>query len=93
MIILDEDYFITNDQCCWNLEKYQVVKEGKNAGNKVAKVVGYYASLERALKAYRDQLVKAGISGAVRSLEQAIEAIRDINDKVDKRIEDATGGM
>ena len=85
MIKLPDNYRILVDSTSYNLYRYYG-KVDKN-GQDIRAPIGYYTTLQGALKGFRDELVKRRLSSGEYSVYEAIEAIRDIDNSVKEYID------
>jgi len=92
MIELFDGYRIIPDECSYMLVKYfgeKVYSDGKL--RKHQNIIGYYSTVQNALKALAKELARERLSEAVVGLSGAIEAIDESNKRVEKYIESEIG--
>lgn len=92
MIELFDGYRIVPDDYSYKLVKYagdKVYADGKT--RKVQKVIGYFPSVESALKSLAKELAREKVSASVGGLTEAIGAIVESNRRVEKYIESEIG--
>lgn len=85
MIKLPDNYRILVDSTSYNLYRYYG-KVDKN-GQDIRTPIGYYTTLQGALKGFRDELVKRELNRGEYSVYEAIEVIRDIDNSVKEYID------
>lgn len=83
IITLDERYYIDVDPYNWILKQVKVTADttstgrpNKRAGQRCDVVIGYFPSLEQALNAYAEQILKESVSGSVAELN--IDGVKSI---------------
>ena len=59
MIILNENYRIESDECCFTLKERKVAKSGKAEGEERWEPISYSRDLSGALVSYRNRRIKA----------------------------------
>ena len=93
MIILDNKYRINVDDRNYTLITVKKINKGKNAGQEKCSVVGYYGTLQGALKAFIDRKRVDSLKGLDISLSEAINKIIE-SDRIAKGIiENAIPGV
>ena len=91
MIELENGYVIGVDSYSYALMKNTGIS--KKTGEKVYTYCGYYKDLNGALKAYRDERVRARLRDGSMDLAEAIRRIKETNTAVDRSIKRAIGGQ
>ena len=89
MIILDNKYRIDVDDRNYTLMTVKKIKEGKNAGQEKCSVVGYYGTLQGALKAFIDRKRIDSLKGLDISLPEAINKIIESDKRAKSIIKNA----
>lgn len=84
-IQLDDTHSLVSDSMNYVLQRRGIVKEGKNKGNETFTPIGYFSTIENALKAYKQTLIRKADITTINELLIAIKTI-------DKHIEDILGG-
>lgn len=88
MIKITGDYVIlvNEDEYTAAIDKHKVDKKGTH----VYKVLGYYSSLNNALKGAYNHMLKAGLMEKDLNLSEAIEIVqnvtKELNDKIDGKV-------
>lgn len=59
MIIINENYRIESDECCFTLKERKVAKSGKTEGEERWESIAYSRDLSGALMSYRNRRIKA----------------------------------
>lgn len=67
-ININKDYRLASDPCNIVLQKRNVYKKGKNAGQEKWESIGYYNTLEQALKGYIDKRVKSSDAESIKEM-------------------------
>lgn len=90
MIELFDEYYIIIDEYNYALCKGEPKKQIRKDGKVLIKhnVKGYYGSLTKALKAFRQELYRDGLKDGISDLVQACTTITEINTRVDKLLEE-----
>ena len=91
MIKLFDDWQILVDDYNYTLVRYKGVRTRNGKEEPVYARAGYFSSLESALNGLRHKLVREKLKASEYGLDEAIQAIREINDKVSAMIEGAVG--
>ena len=93
MIELFNGYYIKAADYGYALCRGDAPNRMKKNGKKSVdhNIKGYYGSVGKALQAFRQELVHDYVESANPSLSEAIRAIREINDKVDRQMEELKG--
>ena len=84
-IKLDDEYKIVSDSNNYMLQKLGQGQGEKNKGKETISTIGYYGSLEFALKSYKQLLIRESDITTINELLAAIKAI-------DLKIEKVLGG-
>lgn len=90
MIELFDGYFVRVDENCYSLQRH-TGHRNKKTGKEVTKVYGYYSGLEGALKRLAKELAMERHRGGLQGLREAINAIRESNEKVEQYIKSEVG--
>lgn len=90
MIELFDGYFVRVDENCYSLQR-RTGRKDKKTGKDVTKVYGYYTGLEGALKRLAKELAMERHRGGLYGLREAIDAIRESNEKVEQYIKSEVG--
>lgn len=90
MIELFNGYFVRVDENCYSLQRH-TGHMSKKTGKEVAKVYGYYSGLEGALKRLAKELAMEKHRDGLQGLREAINAIRESNEKVEQYIKSEVG--
>ena len=81
-IKLNLNYKISSDNMNYTLQKVGTIKEGKNIGEETIANVGYYSTIENALKAYKQVLIRGSdidnITELIKTIKQIDEHISEV---------------
>lgn len=90
MIKIDKTHFITADSNCFYLQEKRISQEGESKGKEYYAILGYYPTIDGALKGLLKKEIKKYISKETEdSLKEAIQEI----DKIEKRITTVSKGF
>ena len=84
-IDLDGKYQLSSDSMNYILQVKGTVQTGKTKGDDTLVAVGYFSTVENALKAYKECLIK---ETDIKTINELLVAIK----KIDKHIEKVLGG-
>lgn len=97
MIRVNKDYVIDNDTLCYTakLDNHkQTIKKNKISGVETVvdtyTVVGYYHSIEGAIKGVIEDMIKRELSEGVYELKEALSIIKEYNDKFETILREVT---
>ena len=82
MVTLENGYEIQVEDMNYTLLKKSVSKNG----NEIAKRIGYYTSLESALKGYMDICISKKLEEDVYSLKDAIQMVRAERERIERLV-------
>ena len=81
MIRVNERYGIEALPDQYTVYEFKIAKKGKSAGKEKAKMLGYFYALPGALKAIRDDMVRAALLDKDMSLHEAINMVKRIDEE------------
>lgn len=90
MVQITKHFFIEADENCLVVIKKVTAKKGKRAGQTIDIIHGYYGTFEMALKGIQKELIRMSISKYDMDLKEAINKIKEINNKIMNITEDST---
>lgn len=82
MIKITKHFYIDADENNLVVIKKAVAKKGKNSGKEIDTIYGYYGTIEMALKGIQKDLIRMSIRKYDMDLKQALDKIKEINDKI-----------
>lgn len=92
MIRINEDYLIDCDEVQYILKQDLHKTETKNGKESpVVKSLGYYSTLENALRGYIRMQTNKRLKGGEYALREALDVIREEREKVERMITEYTG--
>ena len=87
MIKLDETYYIDSDDANFILCKQTVLGEkSKKAGECTYKNIGYFNTLNGALKSYANMLIRDKVSQTDMTLSAVLRVLKEINETIDNAL-------
>lgn len=90
MIKIDETYSITADSNCYILQEKRIVEEGKEKGKEYFMNLGYYTTINDALKGLlKKEMRKYVAKDIVKTLKNAVDEF----EKIEKRITETMKGI
>lgn len=85
MIKIDETHFITADPYCFILQEKKTVQDGKTKGEEYFENIGYYTSIESALKGLLKKETRKFLAKQdIVSLKETIKEIKKIEEEITK---------
>lgn len=84
-IKLDDNYKITADSRQYILQKISIAKSGENVGEEVATSIGFYRTIEQALKGYKELSIR---ESDVTAIDEVLGLVRSIDTKIDEILGD-----
>ena len=94
MIRINDDYVITVDELCYTLKQdAHRMSVDKKTGKEspVYYYIGYYATLENALKGYIRLMIDKRLGSGNYNIREALDVIREERENLEKLIEKYTG--
>ena len=83
MIQINENIFITADTHCFILQEKKIKAGGKNAGTEYFNILGYYPTIDSALKGLLIKETRKYVSKTdVVSLKEAIKEVQKIENQI-----------
>lgn len=83
MIKIDDTHFITADTHSFMLQEKRIVQDGKNKGEEYIETLGFYSSIENAIKGLMKNETRKYVSKKETStLKEAIKELENIENKI-----------
>lgn len=80
-ITLDKKYKLVSDSKNYMIQKVGQVQDGEKKGDETITTMGYYGSLESALKNYKELLIR---ESDIETIEELLSTIKEIDKKIEK---------
>ena len=90
MIIVTDTIFIDSDEQQWTARKKQISKSGKSKGNEVTVLIGYYPSIEAALRGILRNEYGGRMNNETMMIQQAIAEYERLTREVTEHLDAKT---
>ncbi len=86
MIRINDSYYIAPDPYCWILRKTGTGKSKKGEEIKTDRVIGYFGTVEGALEASVDEMLKEAVGNTSMDIKTALATLKRLREDVKKQI-------